>query len=537
MKNLIKVLLVVVFIGSFLVNCSPKHSRNEIGLMLPSVKQAYSRSTTMNLGIEEARPSTIRPTEYNTEQYDFIEESGFKAVTENPLSTFSIDVDTASYANVRRFLTRNRMPPKDAARIEELINYFSYDYPEPQEETPFAVITELSVCPWNKDNQLIHIGLKGRKIETANMPSSNLVFLLDVSGSMNSPDKLPLLKKGFKLLTEQLREEDRVAIAVYAGAAGLVLPSTPGNEKHTILKAIDNLHAGGSTAGTQGIKLAYKIALDNFIKQGNNRVILATDGDFNVGASSDGELVRLIESQRQKNIFLTVLGFGSGNLKDAKMEKLADKGNGNYAYIDNLLEAKKVLVKEMGGTLVTIAKDVKLQVEFNPAYVQAFRLIGYENRRLNKEDFNDDKKDAGELGAGHTVTALYEIVPAEPDESPIKIHPLKYQETKIKPAALKSQELMTVKLRYKKPDEDQSVLITHPVAAEHLAADKVSDNFNFSAAVASFGMLLRDSKFKGASTYQDVLTLAKASKGKDIEGHRAEFIRLVEMAEMLDASN
>ena len=536
MKNFIRVLLVVVFGGILLMFCGPKmmsrqDSSREMDRSLTSVKQAYSPQPRYS-----AQPKR-GIAEYNTEQYDFIEESGFKAVTDNPLSTFSIDVDTASYANVRRFLTRNQMPPKDAVRIEELINYFSYDYPEPKDETPFAVITELSVCPWNKDHQLIHIGLKGRKIETANMPPSNLVFLLDVSGSMNSPDKLPLLKKGFKLLTEQLREKDRVAIAVYAGAAGLVLPSTPGNNKHTILKAIDNLKAGGSTAGAQGIKLAYKIALDNFIENGNNRVILATDGDFNVGVSSDGELVRLIESQRQKNIFLTVLGFGTGNLKDAKMEKLADKGNGNYAYIDNLLEAKKVLVKEMGGTLHTIAKDVKLQVEFNPAHVKAYRLIGYENRRLNKEDFNNDKKDAGELGAGHTVTALYELVPADAHESPGKADPLKYQESKIKLAASESQELMTVKLRYKKPDENQSIKIIHPVTAKRLAADRTSDNFNFSAAVASFGMLLRDSEFKGASTYQDVLTLAKSSKGKDSEGHRAEFIRLVEIAEMLHNSN
>ncbi|MDM8555013.1 VWA domain-containing protein, partial [Desulfococcaceae bacterium HSG7] len=496
---------------------------NETGQMLLSAKQAYSPSPSMRLS------------EHNTEQYDFIEESGFKTVIDNPLSTFSIDVDTASYANVRRFLNRNKMPPKDAVRIEELINYFSYDYPEPQGDAPFAVITEMAVCPWKKDHHLVHIGLQGRKIETANMPPSNLVFLLDVSGSMNSHDKLGLLKKGFKLLTEQLRDKDRVAVAVYAGAAGLVLPSTSGDAKHTILKAIDNLRAGGSTAGAQGIKLAYKTALDNFIENGNNRVILATDGDFNVGVSSDGELVRLIESQREKQIFLTVLGFGTGNLKDSKMEKLADKGNGNYAYIDNLLEAKKVLVKEMGGTLHTIAKDVKLQVEFNPAHVKAYRLIGYENRRLNKEDFNDDKKDAGELGAGHTVTALYEIVPADAPESSAKVDPLKYQESKIKPAALESQELMTVKLRYKKPDENQSALITHPVIAEH--SDMASDNFNFSAAVASFGMLLRDSEFKGTGTYQDVLTLAKSSKGKDSEGHRAEFIRLVEMAEMLDKSD
>jgi len=480
MKNYMKASLAVVFGVLFLMYCGTKITSSKRTLRLEkektaSVPVAVPKAVLGNYTMQSsnAMPSPMAMDGYNTEQYDLIVETGFQSVTDHPLSTFSIDVDTAGYANVRRFLTRNQMPPKDAVRIEELINYFSYDYPEPQDETPFAVITELAACPWNKEHQLVHIGLKGRRIDTENMPASNLVFLLDVSGSMNSPDKLPLLKKGFKLLTEQLREKDRVAIAVYAGAAGLVLPSTPGNEKHTILKAIDNLQAGGSTAGAQGIKLAYRVALENFIENGNNRVILATDGDFNVGVSSDGELVRLIESKRKENIFLTVLGFGTGNLKDAKMEKLADKGNGNYAYIDNLLEAKKVLVKEMGGTLHTIAKDVKLQIEFNPAHVKAYRLIGYENRRLNKEDFNNDKKDAGELGAGHTVTALYELIPADSDEVPATVDPLKYQDSKIKPAALESEELMTVKLRYKKPDENKSRLITHTVTSDRSEAGRV----------------------------------------------------------------
>ena len=478
---------------------------------------------------------TMPPHDFNTEQYDFIEESGFKTVVDDPLSTFSIDVDTASYANVRRFLNMNQMPPKDAVRIEELLNYFSYDYPEAKGDVPFSVLTELSECPWNKEHRLLHIGIKGKEIKTENLPRTNLVFLLDVSGSMSSPDKLPLLKRGFKLLTKQLRGKDRVAIVVYAGAAGIVLPSTPGSNKAAILSAIEKLQSGGSTAGAQGIQQAYKVAKENFIRNGNNRVILATDGDFNVGMSSDGELVRLIEEKRNDGIFLTVLGFGTGNIKDSKMEKLADKGNGNYAYIDNLLEAKKVLIKEMGSTLFTIAKDVKIQTEFNPAKVRAYRLIGYENRILNKEDFDDDKKDAGELGAGHTVTALYEMIPAGSEENVSRSDDLKYQESTIKKEALASDEIMTLKLRYKLPAEDQSRRIVHPVKEKYLSSDETSDNFKFSAAVAEFGMVLRDSKFKGNSSYSNIIKLAKASKGKDDEGYRAEFIRLAEQAELLDS--
>lgn len=527
MKTLIKAIIIIIFGGILLMYCAPK--------MMNSVDMKKENTQSVKLAYTPQPQNAMA--EYNTEQYDLIQETGFKNVTDDPLSTFSIDVDTASYANVRRFLNNNRMPPKDAVRIEEMINYFSYDYPEPTEDKPFAVVTELSACPWNKAYHLVHIGLQGRKLETSDAPPSNLVFLLDVSGSMNSPNKLPLLQKGFKLLCEQLGEKDRVAIVVYAGAAGLVLPSTPGDDKRTILKAIEKLRAGGSTAGARGIQLAYQVASDNFIENGNNRVILATDGDFNVGVSSDGELVRLIEAQRDKQIFLTVLGFGTGNLKDSKMEKLADKGNGNYAYIDNLMEAKKVLVKEMGGTLFTIAKDVKIQIEFNPAHVKAYRLIGYENRRLNKEDFNDDKKDAGELGAGHTVTALYELDPVDGAESSSKVDPLKYQESKVKPSALESQELMTVKLRYKKPDQNQSKLITHAVLAEMVEPENASNNFNFSAAVAAFGMLLRDSEFKGDANYKDLMKQAKAAKGEDSEGYRAEFIRMVEMAEMLDETD
>jgi len=540
MKSLVKTLAVISMFALFFTSCTSMPSQEEILLERETSVKSDEEAVFSRAKVVRKRPappmlyqSESMPPQFNTEQYAHIEESGFKSVANDPLSTFSIDVDTASYANVRRFLNMNRTPPKDAVRIEELINYFSYTYPEPEDDAPFSVLTEVSACPWNREHKLVHIGIKGKEIKTEEIPPSNLVFLLDVSGSMSSPDKLPLLKKGFKLLVQQLRDRDRVAITVYAGAAGTVLPSTSGEDKAAILSAIEKLQSGGSTAGAQGIKLAYQVAKENFIRNGNNRVILATDGDFNVGISSDGELVRLIEEKRNDGIFLTVLGFGTGNLKDSKMEQLADKGNGNYAYIDSILEAKKVLVKEMGSTLFTIAKDVKIQTEFNPAKVRAYRLIGYENRALNKEDFNDDKKDAGEIGAGHTVTALYEIVPAGSETEPGKVDDLKYQESKIKAEALASDEIMTVKLRYKPPKEDKSILIVHPVKEKYLPFDRASDNFKFSAAVAGFGMLLRDSEFKGDNSYDEVIKLAKASKGTDEEGYRAEFIRLAEQAELL----
>ena len=471
--------------------------------------------------------------QHNTEGYDRFYENPFLAALENPLSTFSIDVDTASYANARRFINQSRLPPADAVRVEEFINYFTYDYPNPKGKTPFSITTEISTAPWNEDHRLIHIGLQGKKVDISKLPAQNLVFLLDVSGSMNSPNKLPLLKAAFKLLVAQLRPEDRVAIVVYAGAAGLVLPSTNGNEGDKIVAALDSLSAGGSTAGGAGIKLAYQTAIDNFIKGGNNRIILATDGDFNVGQSSDGELVRMIEEKREHGVFLTILGFGMGNYKDSKMEKLADKGNGNYGYIDSILEAKKMLVTEMGGTLLTIAKDVKIQVEFNPAKVKGYRLIGYENRMLRKEDFDDDKKDAGELGAGHTVTVLYEVIPAGSKEEIPGSGDLKYQDSKVSDAAKKSKELMTVKLRYKKPDGDKSKLIVQPLIDTDVALKKTSNNFRFSAAVAAFGLVLRDSKFKGDATFEDVIAMAKNAKGKDKEGYRYEFIKLVEKASLL----
>ncbi len=464
---------------------------------------------------------------FSAEQYDLIVENAFKAAMENPLSTFSIDVDRAAYANVRRFLTNDQLPPLDAIRIEEMVNYFKYDYPQPKDDAPFLVSTEVGECPWNPDHQLALIGLQGLEIEKSDLPPNNLVFLLDVSGSMNNPNKLPLLKSAMRLLVDQLRPEDRVSIVVYAGAAGVVLEPTA--DKAEILDAIKRLNAGGSTAGGAGIELAYKIAKQAFMKNGNNRVVLATDGDFNVGASSDGDLVRLIEEKRNSGIYLTVLGFGTGNYKDSKMEKLADKGNGNYAYIDDILEAKKVLVNEMGGTLVTIAKDVKVQIEFNPKHVKGYRLIGYENRMLAAEDFNDDLKDAGELGAGHTVTALYELIPAGSDLQVPTAGDLKYQKTRV----VDSDELMTVKLRYKHPDEDESQMIKRAVAVSDISAITNQGNLAFASAVAEFGMLLRDSQYKGSASFEDVLKRARAAKGKDDEGYRAEFIRLVEKAELL----
>ncbi|MDD2385375.1 MAG: von Willebrand factor type A domain-containing protein [Bacteroidales bacterium] len=467
--------------------------------------------------------------QHNTESYDFIQENGFKAVLNDPLSTFSIDVDRAAYANVRRFINNSQMPYADAVRIEEMINYFDYDYENPQNEHPFGTHLELGNCPWNKNSKLLMIGIQGEEMETENIPACNLVFLIDVSGSMNSDNKLGLLKKSFRLLVDKLRPEDKVSIVVYAGAAGCVLPSTRGKDKTKILAALDGLAAGGSTAGGAGIKLAYQIAVDNFIKGGNNRVILATDGDFNIGASSDGEMERLIEKKRDLGIYLTVLGFGMGNYKDSKMEKLSNKGNGNYAYIDNIMEANKIFGQELWGTLYTIAKDVKIQIEFNPNKVKEYRLIGYENRMLNKEDFNDDKKDAGEIGSGHTVTAIYEIVLAEGTESSDKVDPLNYQTSSV----VKSNDIMTLKIRYKKPDQDFSRLITEKVTVRDLKKSENSKNFMLAVSVAEFGMLLRDSEFKGSASYDHVLLWAKRAKGEDTYGYVAELITLVERTKLL----
>ena len=468
---------------------------------------------------------------FNTEDYDGITENRFLAVKDNPLSTFSIDVDAASYSNVRRFLNSGQLPPAGAVRIEEMINYFHYDYPQPTGDKPFSIHTELSEAPWNKDHRLVLVSLQGKKIETENIPASNLVFLIDVSGSMDVENKLPLVKQSMKLLTDQLREKDKVAIVVYAGNAGLVLPATSGANIQTIKDAIDRLDAGGSTAGGEGIKLAYKIARQNFIQSGNNRVILCTDGDFNVGVSSDADMEKLIEQERKSGVFLTVLGYGMGKYKDNKIHKLADKGNGNHSYIDDMAEAKKVLVSEFGGTLFTIAKDVKLQVEFNPAKVQAYRLIGYENRMLNKEDFNNDKKDAGELGSGHTVTALYEVIPVGVKSDFIeKVDPLKYRFEKSNTENNNSPELMTVKFRYKDPHGEKSKLIEHPVVDGHIALNNTSGNFRFAAAVAQFGMLLTQSEFAQQSSYNNVLALANSAIGNDQEGYRKGFLQLVKKA-------
>ncbi|PCI98022.1 MAG: hypothetical protein COB15_06730 [Flavobacteriales bacterium] len=512
-----------------------EHIKNMPGRSAASIRSTkkyrkYKDSNKMAYGYSMA-PMESRIDNFNTEGYAHNPENDFKNVKATPLSTFSIDVDAASYSNMRRFINNGQNPPIDAVRTEEMINYFSYNYPQPKGEDPFSITTEMSDCPWNKNRKLIHIGIQGEKIDTDELPSSNLVFLLDVSGSMSSPNKLPLLKKSFGLLVKNLTEKDRVAIVVYAGAAGLVLPATPGNQKEKIMNALNNLNAGGSTAGGAGIKLAYKIALENFIKEGNNRVILATDGDFNIGASSDGEMTRLIENKRESGVFLTCLGFGMGNYKDSKMETLADKGNGNYAYIDNILEAKKVLVTEMGGTMHTIAKDVKIQVEFNPNKIASYKLIGYENRLLNDEDFNDDTKDAGELGSGHTVTALYEVVLKGSKEDLASVDPLRYQENETVSSA-NSSEVLTVKFRYKAPQGKKSKLIVRHLKDKSTPLSKSSDNFRFSAAVAEFGLLLRTSKHKSKASYQQVINLAKNSKGKDDHGYRAEFIRLVEMSEM-----
>ena len=472
---------------------------------------------------------------FNTEGYASVNENGYKNVRNSPLSTFSIDVDNASYSNIRRFINNGTLPPADAVRIEEMINYFRYDYPEPHGEHPFSVYTELASCPWDTKHLLLQVGLRGKNIDKSSLPPSNLVFLIDVSGSMNSPNKLPLLKSAFGLLVNELRPQDHVAIVVYAGAAGLVLESTPGNRKEIIMRAIDNLEAGGSTAGGAGLRLAYKEAEKNFIKGGNNRIILATDGDFNVGESSNGGMERLVEEQRQLGIFITVLGFGMGNYKDDKMEVIADKGNGNYSYIDNLQEARRVLVREFGGTLFTIAKDVKFQLEFNPSKVDSYRLIGYENRLLNDEDFNDDTKDAGEMGSGHMVTALYEIVPSGSGGKVPSVDPLKYQTTRKTEEENFSDELLTIKVRYKQPDGNTSRLFEKPVRSNPVSADEVSCNLRFAAAVVEFGMILRESEYKGNSTLESAVRLAQSAKGEDEDGYRSELVRLIETARSMRA--
>jgi Ca-activated chloride channel family protein len=481
-------------------------------------------------GYAPVAPPVAQPEpEWNTEAYDHVAENDFIAVARDPMSTFSIDVDTASYSNVRRFLESGSLPPVDSVRVEELINYFDYAYPQPQGKDPFAVISEVADCPWAPGNRLVHVGLQGKIIEDSKIPPRNLVFLLDVSGSMESPDKLPLVKQGMAMLVEQLRPEDHVSIVVYAGASGVVLEPTSGSDKRTILDSLDRLSAGGSTNGGQGIELAYKLAQSHFDAGAINRVILATDGDFNVGTTSQGDLVRLIEQKREHGVFLSVLGFGSGNLKDATMEQLADKGNGNYAYIDSLAEARKVLVEQAGATLVTIAKDVKIQIEWNPLEVESYRLIGYENRKLAHQDFDDDKKDAGEIGAGHTVTALYEVVPARGAGGEDGAN-LRYQSGRNTTAAAGSGELMHLKLRFKRPMGADSKLITFAVRDDERTLAQSSDDFRFAAAVAEFGMLLRDSQHRGKASFAQARKLAAGALGHDKGGHRSGFLRMIDMA-------
>ena len=487
--------------------------------------QAANPAIVAGAAPPQGLPGRYRPVD-NTESYDRIVDNPFLGARDNPLSTFSVDVDRASYSNVRRFVTMGQRPPKDAVRIEELVNYFTYEYPDPDDRHPFSVNTEVTRAPWKREHLLVRVALQARRLPPSSLPPSNLVFLVDVSGSMNSPEKLPLVKDALRLLVGQLREQDRVAMVVYAGAAGLVLASTPGDQKELILRAIEGLQAGGSTAGGAGIKLAYDVARANHMGDGNNRVILATDGDFNVGASSDAEMERLIEEKRKQGTFLSVLGFGMGNYKDSKMEKLADKGNGNYAYIDDIVEARKVLVDEMAGTLLTLAKDVKLQVEFNPQRVAAYRLIGYENRMLRKEDFDDDTKDAGEIGAGHSVTALYEVVPANVASDNGTTEPLRYQAVARNTRQANDDELIYVKLRYKLPDASVSRWLDHIVPASRL--HRPSTDLRFAAAVAAFGMILRDSEHRGSATLDGVIELARGALGEDLGGYRAEFVKLVE---------
>ena len=462
------------------------------------------------------------------EDYDTFIENSFTNPKNQPLSTFSIDVDNASYTNVRRFINNGQAVPKNAVRVEEMVNFFKYNYEQPKSNQPFSIHTEYSDSPWNEKHKLVKIGLQGKHIDSDNLPNSNFVFLIDVSGSMSSQNKLPLLRESMKVLVNQLRKNDKVAIVVYAGAAGLVLPPTSGNNKEAIIKSLDNLNAGGSTAGGAGIELAYKIASENFIKGGNNRVILATDGDFNVGASSNKDMETLIEEKRKSGVFLTCLGYGMGNYKDRKMEILANKGNGNYAYIDNIQEANRFLGKEFKGSMFAIAKDVKIQIEFNPKHVQSYRLIGYENRKLRPEDFKNDAIDAGELGSGHTVTALYEIIPTGVESKfTNEIPDLKYTET-VKTTKDYSNELATIKFRYKKPDGDKSIEMIQIIENKAIALQNTSENFKFSSAVAWFGLKLRDSNLVDNKSSVAIKALALQGKSNDTEGYRAEFIRLVE---------
>ena len=504
-------------------------------VIAPQDEEAPMELQALHSSVAEMEQAVSTPSEFNTEAYASVRENEFVTAKDNPLSTFSIDVDTASYSNVRRFLDDEVRPPAGAIRTEELINYFRYDYPQPTGDDPFSVNLEVSRAPWNPERELVRIGLKGRELPAEERGPANLVFLIDVSGSMEQAAKLPLLQRSLSALVENLSDEDRVAILTYAGSSGLVLAPTEGAKKREILDAISNLRAGGSTHGSEGIRLAYETAREHFRKDGNNRVILCTDGDFNVGVTNESELRKLIEKERESGVFLSVLGFGTGNLNDSTMELLANKGNGNYAYIDSFSEGRRVLVEQMNSTIFTIAKDVKIQVEFNPARVAGYRLIGYENRLLAKEDFNDDRKDAGEIGAGHTVTALYEIIPAgQPVPGSPSVDPLKYQHPE-QDASATSDELLTVKLRYKAPDADKSKLIELPLTADDIPAfEAASEDFRFASAVAAFGMKLRGSPDAGKMTWPEIQDIARGALGNDPGSYRAEFLMLIEKAKAIE---
>ncbi len=551
MKNL-KILLYALVSMSFLYACSgageqaestdadhTEYATSEEALVESAEESMMAREQKSSSKDVEATPNIPSDGDStstaNTEEYEEIKENPFVAAQQNPVTTFSIDVDNAAYSNVRRFIQNSQMPPPNAVRIEEMVNYFSYDYPNPTSKHPFSITTEVAECPWNTNHQLVHIGLQGKKLNYKDLNPCNLVFLIDASGSMGEPNKLPLLKKSLAMLLDQLGDKDRIAIVAYAGAAGLVLPSTPAKQKSKILNALNDLESGGSTAGGEGIELAYKIAKQNLIKGGNNRVILATDGDFNVGTSGDNELIKLIEEKRKDDIYLTICGFGMGNYKDGKMEKISNAGNGNYFYIDNIKESKKVFVTEMRANLFTIAKDVKIQIEFNPQKVKGYRLLGYENRRLNNEDFEDDSKDAGELGAGHSVTAIYEIIPVGSNSAQAlsNTDEFNFQGAEKNKTSFGSNELMNVRLRYKPIGSEVSVLLEQKLTDNAQKFTASSADFRFSAAVTGFGLLLRNSQYKGKASYAQIKEIAKGALGKDSEGYRAEFVRLVEQAALL----
>ncbi len=521
LKSIISIILVIIFALTALVGCKKSTEDSGSAQYSSEVKDSNtkaSKSDNESIIIETTEESISYDfvldeeaifmntdegdrNAYNSEEYKDVKENSFLSVKEQPLSTFSIDVDTASYSNIRRMILDGMAIPKEAVRIEEMINYFTYNYESPKDDLPFSIHSEASDCPWNKDAKLLLIGLQGKDIDLSDRPSSNLVFLLDVSGSMNEPDKLPLMQRAFIMLAENLNENDRISIVTYAGIDSVVLEGARGNETRKIANAIESLEASGSTAGEAGIKKAYDLAKEYFIKGGNNRIILATDGDLNVGISSESELTKLIEEKRESGVFLSVLGFGTGNLKDNKLEALADNGNGTYSYIDSILEAKKVLVEELGGTLFTIAKDVKLQIEFNPRQIKGYRLIGYENRQLENKDFDNDKKDAGDIGAGHSVTALYEIIEASSDYD-IPESDLKYSES----TYTNSEEWMNVKIRYKEPDENESKLLTFPLDSS-IYRSEMPKTLSFASSVAAFGMLLKDSEYKGSASIDMVLKL------------------------------